>query len=77
MPAALGDTEWRSLLTRHDDALRDLIEEEGGRLIKNIGDGSLSSFDGPVRAIRCAQRLAERLEPLATADQGRRAHRRV
>ena len=60
----LGDTEWRSLLTRHDDALRNLIEEEGGRLIKNIGDGSLSSFDGPVRAIRCAQRLAERLEPL-------------
>jgi hypothetical protein len=30
------------------------VEAHGGRVIKNLGDGYLVSFDGPARAIRCA-----------------------
>lgn len=59
-----GDTRWRELLADHDAVLAGLVDEEGGRLIKNVGDGSLSSFDGPVRAIRCAQRLSQAVEPM-------------
>lgn len=33
-------------------------------MIKNIGDGSLSAFDGPVSAIRCAQQLHKAIAPL-------------
>ncbi len=62
--ARLGDVAWRGLLKRHDDALRDLIDEHGGRLVKNIGDGSLSAFDGPIRAICCAEQLHGAVAPL-------------
>jgi class 3 adenylate cyclase len=64
LAARLGDAEWRSLLLRHDDLLRDLVDQEGGRLVKTIGDGSLTTFDGPVGAIRCADRLGKALDPL-------------
>jgi class 3 adenylate cyclase len=62
----LGDERWRVLLDRHEDVLRDYVDASGGRLIKLMGDGSLSTFDGPARAIRCAQgfRDAARSLPL-------------
>jgi class 3 adenylate cyclase len=52
--AALGDGQWRSLLEQHDDAVRTQIAHFGGRVIKQTGDGFLSSFDSPTRAIRSA-----------------------
>jgi class 3 adenylate cyclase len=53
----LGDVRWRELLVAHERLLRREIEGVGGRLVKLIGDGSLSTFDGPARAIRCAERI--------------------
>jgi class 3 adenylate cyclase/pimeloyl-ACP methyl ester carboxylesterase len=50
----LGDERWRVLLDRHEQILRDHIEAAGGRLVDLTGDGSLSEFPGPARAIRCA-----------------------
>jgi class 3 adenylate cyclase len=41
----------------HERILRREVEAVGGRLVKLIGDGSLSTFDGPARAIRCAERI--------------------
>ncbi len=55
---ALGDHAWRELLDRHESMLREHIADAGGRVIKMIGDGSLSIFDGPGRAIRCAADFA-------------------
>ncbi len=57
--AELGDRAWRELLERHDSLVDRLVSENGGRIVKHIGDGSLSSFDGPARAIRCAEALHE------------------
>jgi class 3 adenylate cyclase/pimeloyl-ACP methyl ester carboxylesterase len=54
----LGDARWRVLLDRHDDLVRDHVEAAGGRVVKMTGDGSLSIFDGPARAIRCGQAIA-------------------
>ena len=31
----------------------------GGREVKTLGDGSLATFDGPARAIRCGAAIAE------------------
>ena len=55
--ALLGDARWRELLVAHERMLRREVEGVGGRLVKLIGDGSLSTFDGPARAIRCAERI--------------------
>ena len=55
--ALLGDARWRDLLVAHERMLRREVESAGGRVVKLIGDGSLSTFDGPARAIRCAERV--------------------
>lgn len=52
--ARLGDSVWRALLKRHDEITRHELEHLGGREIKQTGDGFLSAFDSPTRAIRCA-----------------------
>ncbi|HTU30238.1 MAG TPA: adenylate/guanylate cyclase domain-containing protein [Solirubrobacteraceae bacterium] len=61
---ALGDHAWRELLDRHESLLRERVSDAGGRVIKLIGDGSLSIFDGPGRAIRCAADFATDVTPL-------------
>jgi pimeloyl-ACP methyl ester carboxylesterase len=56
--AALGDRKWRSLLETHDRIVRAEIERAAGQEVKTTGDGFLAAFDGPGRAIRCAQTIA-------------------
>src|SRR5439155_1431942 len=46
----------------HERQVRRQVDLDGGRLIKVMGDGTLSLFDGPSRAVRCA---------LAICDQAR------
>ena len=55
--ALLGDARWRELLVAHERMLRREVDAGGGRVVKLIGDGSLSTFEGPARAIRCAERI--------------------
>jgi class 3 adenylate cyclase/pimeloyl-ACP methyl ester carboxylesterase len=55
--AHLGDAGWREVLVAHEHRVRDEVQTAGGRLVKLTGDGSLSTFAGPARAIRCAERL--------------------
>jgi class 3 adenylate cyclase len=57
--ATLGDTEWRRLLERHDNLVRTELGRWRGREVKQLGDGFMASFEGPARAIRCAQAIAE------------------
>jgi class 3 adenylate cyclase/pimeloyl-ACP methyl ester carboxylesterase len=63
--AELGDGPWRELLARHDALARAQIEDGGGTYVKSTGDGLMATFDGPARAIRCVQALAEMLRPLS------------
>jgi class 3 adenylate cyclase len=55
----IGDRRWRELLDRHESLLRERVTESGGRVVKMIGDGSLSVFDGPARAIACAHEFVD------------------
>ena len=52
---ALGDRRWRDLLVAHHTAVRRELERFRGREVDTAGDGFLATFDGPARAIRCAQ----------------------
>src|SRR3954470_20132371 len=55
--AQVGDARWRDLLGEHQRAARAAFARHHGREIKTMGDGFLATFDGPARAIRCAQEI--------------------
>jgi class 3 adenylate cyclase len=57
LAVAKGDGPWRAVLEAHERILRDLVDAHGGRVVKMLGDGSMSVFDGPVRATRCGVAL--------------------
>lgn len=57
--AELGDHRWHQLLDEHDATMQREIERFRGRAVKSTGDGFLATFDGPARAIRCAQAINE------------------
>lgn len=57
--AELGDRRWRELLERHNAVSQHAIARFKGRAIKSTGDGVLATFDGPARAIRCAQAIRD------------------
>ena len=62
--AEIGDSQWRSLLERHDRVVRQEIQRHRGRCVKSTGDGVLATFDGPARAVRAAQAIAGAVRPL-------------
>ena len=52
--AEVGDRRWRGMLDDHHARIRPLIGRYRGREVDAAGDGFLATFDGPIRAIRCA-----------------------
>lgn len=54
----LGDQQWRDLLDAHDAEIRRKLAEFRGAEINTTGDGFLATFDGPARAIHCAEAIA-------------------
>jgi class 3 adenylate cyclase len=57
--ARIGENRWRDTLDRHDAAARRQLERFGGREVKTTGDGFLATFDGPARAVTCAQAIRD------------------
>lgn len=57
--ADVGDSRWHDMLDAHDQAVRRQLERHRGREVKNTGDGFLAVFDGPARAIRCAEAIRD------------------
>jgi class 3 adenylate cyclase len=64
MAADLGDSRWKRLLSEHDGRSRVEIDRHRGRFVDSRGDGLFATFDGPARAVRCAQAIAESVRPL-------------
>jgi len=60
----LGDRAWRELLQRHHELVRRQLTRFRGREVDTAGDGFLASFDGPARAIRCAEAIVEGVRAL-------------
>lgn len=61
---ALGDRNWRATLEAHHTAIRSQLQRHRGREVKSTGDGVLALFDGPARAVRCAQEIVRAVRPL-------------
>ena len=55
--ASLGDRSWRQLLDDHDRLIAQEVARQRGRVVKSTGDGALAMFDGPARAVRCAESI--------------------
>ena len=62
--SAVGDAKWRSILARHDERAHVEIERHRGRFVDSAGDGVLAIFDGPARAVRCAQAIGASVSDL-------------
>ena len=60
----LGDHDWSELLERHHQTVRALIARYRSQAVSTTGDGVLATFDGPARAVRCAQGVCEAVRPL-------------
>jgi class 3 adenylate cyclase len=61
---ALGDSRWKELLGRHHLVVRAMLERYRGTEVKTTGDGFLATFDGPARAVKCAQGICEAVKAL-------------
>lgn len=59
-----GDKKWKEILEKHNQIVRKELSRFRGREIKNTGDGFLATFDGPSRAVRCAEAIREAVQPL-------------
>lgn len=53
----IGDTAWRELLSAHFEATRAELDRFGGREVDTTGDGMFATFDGPARALYCAEAI--------------------
>ena len=62
--AQLGDHAWKELVLRHHAVVRSALGRWRGVENDTAGDGFYATFDGPARAIRCAQEVAERVREL-------------
>ena len=60
----LGDRRWRDLLDQHHGAVRRELGRFDGHEQDTAGDGFFATFDGPARAIRCAQAIVTAVRPL-------------
>lgn len=59
----LGDRSWAQVLERHHSIVRAMLTRYRGTEVDTAGDGFFATFDGPARAIRCAQQIVAALEP--------------
>ena len=62
--AELGNQGWRELLGRHHALVRRELARFRGQERDTAGDGFFATFDGPARAIRCAQVIAQGVHEL-------------
>jgi class 3 adenylate cyclase len=61
---AKGDRDWHDLLETHDKTVRQQLSRFRGKEVKSLGDGFLATFDGPARAIHCANVIRDQLHGL-------------
>ena len=62
--AAIGDRRWRDLLEGYYALVRRELNRHRGREIDTAGDGMFAIFDGPARAVRCANAITDGVRSL-------------
>ncbi len=64
LAAEMGDRAWSELLAAHHKIVRSSIAAHNGLEVKTLGDGFLAAFEGPGRALRCANTIMRDVESL-------------
>ena len=59
LASVMGDRLWSSEIARHFGALRKCIEASEGQFVKSLGDGTMSSFPEPARALHAARAILQ------------------
>lgn len=59
---SLGNAEAASVVTHSVAVVARIVEAQGGRVIKTLGDGLMAVFAEPVRAVRAAEEVHESLD---------------
>jgi class 3 adenylate cyclase len=62
--AALGDRAWKELVQRHHAIVRTALDSWRGVERDTAGDGFFATFDGPARAVRCAQEIGAAVDQI-------------
>ena len=62
--AELGDKGWRDLVEQHHGVVRALLGRFRGTEVDTAGDGFFATFDGPARAVRCAEAIRDAVPDL-------------
>jgi pimeloyl-ACP methyl ester carboxylesterase/class 3 adenylate cyclase len=62
--AELGDREWKGVLEEHHRRVRGQLARFRGVEVDTAGDGFFATFDGPARAVRCAQSIVHAVSGL-------------
>ena len=60
--ASVGDARYQDMRASHERLVRLAVETAGGRLVSVVGDGTLSVFDGPTKAVRCGESICREAE---------------
>jgi class 3 adenylate cyclase/pimeloyl-ACP methyl ester carboxylesterase len=64
LAAEVGDAAWRELLAQHHAVVRRELLLHRGREVDTAGDGFFATFEGPARAIHCADSIRRSLAEL-------------
>ncbi|OLD70736.1 MAG: hypothetical protein AUI45_03770 [Acidobacteria bacterium 13_1_40CM_2_56_11] len=73
-----GDVEYMAMISRHHAILFPVIEREGGRIVKTIGDAILACFQEPVAAVKAAAGMQRGLvEDRKGRDETNQIHIRI
>jgi len=73
-----GDLEYMAMINRHHAILFPVIEREGGRIVKTIGDAILACFQEPVAAVKAAAGMQRGLvEDRKGRDETNQIHIRI
>jgi len=59
LAAEMGDLKWSDLLEEHNKKIRHELDIFRGHEVKTTGDGFHATFDGPARAIQCADAIRD------------------
>lgn len=62
--AEVGNAGWRELVERHHALVRQQLSHFRGEEVDTAGDGFFARFDGPIRAVRCAQAIGQSVREL-------------
>jgi len=64
LAAQIGDARFRELIDAFHQLVRRLLDRYQGQLVDTAGDGALTLFDSPARAIACAEAVRDAVRAL-------------